>query len=71
MNNGHMGPPPCGQIHMKTLPPHVCLERDGFCTVNSNALWIMVTWEPPIGRQTRMKTLPSLNFFGLHRLVGS
>ena len=36
-----------------------CLEGVGSCTVRSNALWVMVTWEPPIptsiDRQTELK----------------
>ena len=32
------------------------------CIVWSNASWVMVTWGPPVDRQTWLKALPSHNF---------
>ena len=29
--------------------------------VKSNVLWVIVTWTPPVGRDTRLNTLPSRN----------
>ena len=34
-------------------------------TVRSNASWVMATWDPPVDRQTWLKTLPSHNFIGV------
>ena len=42
-------------------------EAQGACTVKSNALRVIVSWDRPCeqnGRQTRLETLPSRNFVG-------
>ena len=43
---------------------HVWGRGSGPCTVKSNVSWVMVTWGPPVNRQTRLKTLPSRKFVG-------
>ena len=40
-------------------------QREGACTVRSNASLVMVTWRTPsVDGQTRVKTLPYRNFVG-------
>ena len=34
--------------------------REGSCRVRSNGPWIMVTWDPPVDRQTRLISITFL-----------